>query len=210
MHAAQAAVVLLLILFSTPLHANVVAPTIYDQVYVNYGTPLNDFTYALSVDCTAGTISIIVMDSHEKPVEGAQTYLQYADISSSLIAAGQTDEDGYRLDRLPGKSTLMHGVFSLTIEKTGFNNMDVDFDISGCYSNGTLKQPAPPSAANVPPGDSSTRPASNTTPLQGTPTGVGQNGNGSGGTSVDLSQTALLVTLFIFIIAIWYLHNRKH
>lgn len=211
---------LLLLLLLPLLHANVVAPTIYEQEDLGDGTVLSDFTYSLSVDCTAATISIIVMDSHNTPVEGADTYLKYVDFSSPLIAQGQTDREGFRLDKLPGSSLLMRGLFILVIEKKGFRNKEVHFDISGCYSNKTTTQPPPaakppanntttaPPANSSPPFNYTSLPAANTTNMSGT----NQSGNASAALPESVSKACpfalLAIALIISAIAIFKFIKR--
>jgi hypothetical protein len=153
MHGAKAAVVLLMLLFFTPLHANVVAPTIYEQADMGDDIHLTQFTYAISVDCSLSAISVVVMDNHNNPVEGAHTYLKYVDFSTPLIAQGTTDSKGFILEKLPGSTQIMRGLFILVIEKTGFLNKEVHFDISGCYSNASATPPPatkPPANSTMP------------------------------------------------------------
>jgi hypothetical protein len=211
MHAAKAAVLLLAVLFFTPVHAIVVAPTIYDQVDVDYGTAMEYFTYSMSVDCTAGTISITALDGSGKPVEGAQTYLQYVDVYSSLIAAGRTDGNGFILDKLPGSAERMHGIFTLTLEKSGFYDKDVDFDISGCYSNETAVTATEPTVGE----NTSAQQPGITVPAL-TTTNTTDDGNVTGlaaqpgaGAGMDFGETALLVMLAVAIIGIWAFYKRK-
>jgi hypothetical protein len=147
MHGAKAAVVLLLVLFLTPLHAKSVAPTIYEQKDMGDESVLRQLTYSISVDCTAAAINLIVMDDHNQPLGGADTYLRYVDFSTPLIAQGKTDKNGFILEKLPGSTLLMRGLFILVMEKNGFLNKEIHFDISGCYSNGTAT-PAPKAPAN--------------------------------------------------------------
>ncbi len=208
-----AAALLLLLLLFAPLHANVIAPTVYEQKDLGDPIFLHDFTYSLSADCTAATISIIVMDDHNVPVEGAYTYLKYVDFSSPLLAQGPTDREGFILDKLPGSSTLMRGLFILVIEKKGFRNKEVHFDISGCYSNKTAVQPAPPAAkppannttSGQQPGNFSTQPSNITIPPPANMTnmsGTNQSGNASAPLPETLTKACPFVLLAVLVIAI--------
>jgi hypothetical protein len=203
------ALALLLALFLPLLHANVIAPTVYEQD--DFGDPvfLQDFTYSLSADCTAATISVIAMDGHNKPVQGAYTYLKYVDFSTPLISQGPTDREGFVLHKLPGSTKLMRGLFVLVIEKTGFRGKEVHFDISGCYSNGTA-QPKPPPAK--PPANNTTtvRPANISPPFNYTPpaaentTGNQSNASGTGAeNAAGMCLPAFLIALSITIIMVF-------
>ena len=155
----RSSLVLLLVLFLTPLHANVVAPTIHEQADLGDDTVLKDFTYSIGVDCIASAIRLTVLDDRNKPVQGASTYLKYVDFSTPLIDQGATDQDGFILEKLPGSPTLMRGLFILVIEKSGFRDKEIHFDISGCYSNTTAKAPVKPPANNT-----TVNPPANSTP----------------------------------------------
>jgi hypothetical protein len=123
----------------------VVGPAIYEQD--DFGDiSLQEFTYSLSADCTAGTITSIVMNESNKPVRDAHTYLKYIDFSAPLISSKTTDKDGLALHKLPGDVKLMRGLFILVIEKTGYRIKEVHFDLYPCFHNGSLppKPPPPP------------------------------------------------------------------
>jgi hypothetical protein len=170
MHGAKAAVVLLVMLLFTPLHANAVAPVIYGQSGLNTGIPFGGFITSISVDCTTATVNIMVMDDQYKPVAGAQTYLQYVDTTAQLMAQGTTDGKGAISDKLPGNISLMNDMFVLIIEKSGFQNKEVDFGIPGCYSAVTpaLPAPEPPAStttgSNQRPGNLSPQPSTSVSP----------------------------------------------
>lgn len=133
--------VLLLFSVSSVCTALVVGPKIYEQD--DFGDPLlPEFTYSLSTDCNASTISLIVMNESNKPVAEAHTYLKYVDFSTPLISNMKSDKDGFALIRLPGNVKLMRGLFILVIEKHGFRSKEVHFDLSPCFTNGTA--PATP------------------------------------------------------------------
>lgn len=138
---------LLLLLIVTVINAVWVAPIIYEQD--DLGDPMfSEFTYSISVDCTAATINLTVMNESNKPVQDAYVYLSYIDFASPLISAGPTDKDGFKLIKLPGDVKLMRGVFVLLMEKHDYRSKEVHFDISPCYSNvtGPTKTPqVPPS-----------------------------------------------------------------
>ncbi|MBU0527481.1 hypothetical protein KKE92_03310 [Candidatus Micrarchaeota archaeon] len=114
--------------------AAVVAPTIYEQR--DLGTPsLEEFTYSISVDCTSASINLYVLDEEYKQVEDANTYLKYIDFAQPLISSGETDKAGYILHKLPGNVKLMRGFFILVIQKNGFRNKEIHFDIGRCYND---------------------------------------------------------------------------
>ena len=136
---------ILVILLLIPLAwANqIVAAKIYEQR--DFGTlSLDEFLYSLNVDCTAGTIKIIVMDENFSRVQEANTYLKYIDFAQPLISTVETDKDGIAVHRLPGNVKLMRGFFIMVIQKSGFRNKEIHFDISGCYIDGPVIQPKPP------------------------------------------------------------------
>ena len=103
----------------------------------------DEFVYSISVDCTAATIRLIVMDEEYQGVQDAKTYLKYVDFASPLLSNVVTDKDGFTLHKLPGQTTLMRGLFILVMEKKGFRSKEVHFDISPCYSDYTFPSPPP-------------------------------------------------------------------
>ncbi|MBN1170509.1 hypothetical protein JXA56_05800 [Candidatus Micrarchaeota archaeon] len=121
----------------------IVAAKIYEQQ--DFG-PLsfNEFLYSISVDCTAGTVNVIVMNENFSRVSEAANYLRYVDFSQPLISTVKTDKDGLAVHKLPGNVKLMRGFFILVIQKNGFKNKEIHFDISGCYKDGPVIQPKPP------------------------------------------------------------------
>ena len=141
---------LLLIALIAISNALVVGPTIYEQKDMG-DISLKEFVYSLSADCTASTITVSVMDENYSAVGGVNTYMQYAEFSTQLMSNVKTDAEGIALHRLPGDVKLMRGLFILVIEKYGFRNKEVHFDLSPCYTNGTVKPPKP-----VPPGKNQT------------------------------------------------------
>ena len=121
----------------------VVAPTIHEQK--DFGIiSYEEFLYSASVDCTAGTIKVVVMDEEFNRVRDASTYLRYIDFAQPLISTVKTDKDGVALHKLPGKVELMTGFFILVIQKNEFRNKEIHFDIAGCFSDGPVVQPKPP------------------------------------------------------------------
>lgn len=212
----------LLALMAGAAAAKVVAPIIYEQK--DMGTAgLSTFTYALSVDCTAATISLVVMDGNLTPVEGAYTYLNYEDFSSQLISNVQTNPEGQALLKLPGSVKLMQGIFTLVIEKYGYMNKEIHFDISPCYSNSTIQKPPKPvqpnqtggakpqpnSTANssqiIPP----THPANlSTNQTAANKTGP-QNGTGSQGQQGGLCPSAVLLSFLALAGGAYVMASRK-
>lgn len=142
------------LLFFCLCSAGYVAPRIYEQD--DLGDPMFDeFVYSISVDCTAATIKLIVMDEEYEPVQDTSTYLKYVDFSSPLLSTVKTDKDGFALHKLPGQTTLMRGLFILVMEKKGFRSKEVHFDIAPCYSDYTFPSPPvqeePAQEASTPP-----------------------------------------------------------
>ena len=134
----------LLLLFGAS-NALIVGPAIYEQD--DFGDiAWSEFTYSLSADCTAGTITTIVMNESNKPVKDATVFLQYIDFSTPLIGAVKSDKDGYAFHKLPGQVQLMRGFFVLVIEKAGFRSKEVHFDLYPCFHNGSLPPRPPPPA----------------------------------------------------------------
>ena len=121
----------------------IVAPTIYEQE--DFGSEsLEEFTYSISVDCTAGTIKLIVGDEDNKPVEDANTYLKYIDFAQPLISSGETDKEGKVVHKLPGNVKLMRGFFIMVIQKTDYKSKEIHFDISRCHANETIEETVEP------------------------------------------------------------------
>jgi hypothetical protein len=125
--------------------AMVVGPAIYEQRdFGNLGD--HQFTYSLSADCNASVITAIVYNESNKPVRDAIVLLSYVDFAQPLLANVLTDKDGTAVLKLPGQVTLMRGLFILVIQKSGFKNKEVHFDLYPCFHNGSLppKPPPPP------------------------------------------------------------------
>jgi len=123
--------------------AVVIGPHIYEQQN-NGDNNLPEMTYSLSVDCTAAAINVIVMDNATNPIQDANTYLKYVDFSSPTIGSGKTDKDGFVIMKLPGNVQLMRGLFIMVIEKKGFRNKEIHFDIVNCLTNTSWIPPIPP------------------------------------------------------------------
>lgn len=141
----------LLLLLCSFCIAGTVGPRIYEQD--DFGDPMfAEFTYSISADCNASTISLIVMDENLTPVKGANAYLKYVDFSTPLIANVVTDKDGYGIMRLPGNVKLMRGLFILVVEKKGFRSKEVHFDLSPCLGAPSIPQKP---AQKPPPGNAS-------------------------------------------------------
>ncbi|MFN7991279.1 MAG: hypothetical protein U0R44_03940 [Candidatus Micrarchaeia archaeon] len=156
------------------VHAFVVGPAIYEQK--DFGSEdLHQFTYSLSADCNASVINAVIYDEKNKPVGDVNLLLSYIDFAQPLLRNVNTDKDGLAVLKLPGQVSLMRGMFILVIQKTGYMNKEVHFDLYPCFHNGSLppKPPKPaPKPANTtnqtipaPPKNNSTNtpPAANTT-----------------------------------------------
>ena len=111
-------------------------PVVYEQDD-NGDISLQQFTYVLRADCSAATIDIEVKDANLTPVPNAETYLKYVDNTSPFIGKRTTDSDGSVAYQLPGNVSFMRGLFILIIQKDGYRDKEVHFDLSPCY-------PAPP------------------------------------------------------------------
>ncbi|HSB46429.1 MAG TPA: carboxypeptidase-like regulatory domain-containing protein [Candidatus Bilamarchaeum sp.] len=152
-----------LLILSFLSYAIIVGPAIYEQD--DFGDiAWSEFTYSISADCTAGTITTIVMNESNKPVPDATLYLQYIDFSTPLIGAVKSDKDGYALHKLPGQVQLMRGFFVLVIEKSGYRSKEVHFDLYPCFHNGSMppKPPPPtPPPQKPPPTQNVTKPPAN-------------------------------------------------
>ncbi len=119
--------------------ALIIGPRIYEQD--DLGDPiLSEFTYSLSADCNASTISAYILNESNGPVRDAGVYLKYVDFSTPLMSSSKTDKDGFTLIRLPGNVMLMRGLFIMVIEKKGFRNKEVHFDLSPCWGGSQFPQ----------------------------------------------------------------------
>ncbi len=131
---------LFLILILAAASANV-GPKVYEQK--DMGPPsLKQFTYSMSVNCTAATLRVIVMDGKLELVQGASTYLKYIDFSQPLISSEKSDENGWVIHKLPGNVSLMRGFFVLVIQKEGYKNKEIHLDLSPCFSDDPIEEPA--------------------------------------------------------------------
>jgi len=170
------------------IHAASIGPRIYEQD--DFGDPLwSQFTYSISADCNASTISLYVMNATNRPVADANAYLKYVDFSTPLLSSTKSDKDGFTLIRLPGSVKLMRGLFILVIEKKGFRTKEVHFDLSPCFG-GPVLPPKPPANQTQngtnpqkPPDIEPPKPPVNASGGNGTADsgGNGTGGNGSGG-----------------------------
>ncbi|MEW6722104.1 MAG: hypothetical protein AB1324_02495 [Candidatus Micrarchaeota archaeon] len=140
MRLAVMAIALLFLAFASS--AIIVGPPIYEQD--DFGDiSWSEFTYSISADCTAGTITLIVMNESNKPVKDANTYLKYIDFSQPLLSNVVSDKDGYTLHKLPGNVQLMRGLFIFVIEKSGYRTKEIHFDLYPCFHNGSMPPPKP-------------------------------------------------------------------
>lgn len=131
------ALLLALILLAGASSALAIGPRIYEQDDLG-DISLSEFTYSFSADCNASTISVYVYNESIKPVRDANLYLKYVDFSTPLMSNTKTDKDGYSLIRLPGNVLLMRGLFVLVIEKGGYRNKEVHFDLSPCWGGSSI------------------------------------------------------------------------
>jgi hypothetical protein len=131
----RAALLLGLMLLSL---AHAINPVVYEQDD-NGDISLQQFTYVLRADCDAATITIIVKDANLTPVPGANAYLKYVDVTEPVMGKKTADGDGEAVYQLPGNVSLMRGLFILVIQKDGYRDKEVHFDLSPCYP-----APAPP------------------------------------------------------------------
>ncbi|MCI0503553.1 hypothetical protein L0Y65_02470 [Candidatus Micrarchaeota archaeon] len=174
--ARHAAFLLTLLFFSGTLCALTIGPRIYEQRDLG-DIALSEFTYSLSADCNASTISAYVFNESNGAVRDANIYVKYVDFSTPLMSNTKTDKDGFTLIRLPGNVMLMRGMFIMVIEKKGFRNKEVHLDLSPCFGGSTLP-PKPPTAptnqsANTtnqtgPPAPPANNTTTDTTPGNGT------------------------------------------
>jgi len=123
------AILLLLALSS----ATWVAPSyVGDNVY---GDPaLEQFRYAISVDCSQGVVRSLVLGPGFERVSDAKSYLTYVEVEHTLVSTERTDSSGDLRHGLPGQPRYMRGLFILLLEKPGFRNQEVYFTIEGCWS----------------------------------------------------------------------------
>jgi len=136
---------LITLLLASVSFASIVGPRILEQDD-NGDISLKTFMYSLSADCNASTINLTVMDASLKPVQDARALLKYVDFSTPTIGNVMSDKDGYVLLKLPGNVQLMRGLFVLVIEKHGYRNKEVHFDLAPCYPG--YKPPAPKPAVS--------------------------------------------------------------
>jgi len=141
---------LLLLLLVSVSSAILIGPRIYEQD--DFGDiSLQEFTYSLSVDCDRGQINVVVMDGDNAPVGNASTYLKYIDFAQPLLTSEKTVADGTAIHTLPGNVSFMRGLFIIVMQKDGFRNKEVHFDILGCLTNQTWVPPPPPVVTPPPP-----------------------------------------------------------
>ncbi len=134
------------LLFLAACHGLIVGPAIYEQK--DFGNrDLHQFTYSLSVDCNASVINAVIYNESNGAVGEANVLLSYIDFAQPLLRNTLSDKDGLAVLRLPGQVTLMRGMFILAIQKKGFMNKEVHFDLYPCFHGGAL----PPKPAKPPP-----------------------------------------------------------
>ncbi len=175
------------------MFALAVGPRIYEQKDLG-NIDLAQFTYSLSTECNESTISAYVMNESNKPIQEANIYLKYVDFSTPLMSSSKTDKDGFTLIRLPGNIRLMRGLFIMVIEKKGYRNKEIHFDLSPCFGGSTLPPP-PTNPSNqttnttnqtgppYPPANNSTTnppPGNNTLPANNATNQTNQSGAGDG------------------------------
>jgi hypothetical protein len=189
----QASLLLALLCLFGASFALTIGPRIYEQKDLG-DISLSEFTYSLSADCNASTISVSIYNESNRPVRDANIYLKYVDFSSPLLSNSKTDKDGFSLIRLPGNVKLMRGLFIMVVEKKGFRNKEIHFDLSPCWggsqfppppikpgnqtANATNQTgpPKPPAnnSTSIPPAGNGTAPGFNAT------NGTNQSGAGNG------------------------------
>ncbi|MFH1520225.1 MAG: hypothetical protein ABID61_01125 [Candidatus Micrarchaeota archaeon] len=125
-----------------------VATRIYDQDDLG-DIAFKEFTYSIAVDCNNSLLKIIVMNGSNMPVANATTYLQYLENTNPIISRITTSANGTTIHKLPGNTNYMRSRWNLLIEKTGFRNKAVQFDLAPCYSNWTPPIYVPPAAKNI-------------------------------------------------------------
>ncbi|MFH0884681.1 MAG: carboxypeptidase-like regulatory domain-containing protein [Candidatus Micrarchaeota archaeon] len=202
----QAALLLALVCLCWASSALTIGPMIYEQKDLG-DIGLSEFTYSLSADCNASTISAYIFNETNRPVRDANIYLKYVDFSSPLMSNTKTDKDGYSLIRLPGNVKLMRGLFIMVVEKKGYRNKEIHFDLSPCWGgnpippkpNQTMNTtnatnqtgpPKPPSnnSTSIPPANAS----GNQTPgANGTGNGTG---NGGAEPASPICPSAMAIT----------------
>jgi hypothetical protein len=189
-------ILLFIIALTLTAHANVVGPKVYEQKDMG-DISLNQFIYSLSADCTAATVSVTVMNETAKPLRGVHTYLNYVEFSSQLMATAETDQDGVALLKLPGNVKLMHGLFTLVLEKYGYKNKEIHFDLSPCFAAAPKQNTTQPAKNSTQTQNQTQTPAQNTTtkpPAQNNNTGAQGNpqknsSTGSGNATQNTSKT---------------------
>jgi hypothetical protein len=93
----------------------------------------------LTVDCQAGTIRQHV-ERDGVPIFGARGYLNQVQYSVPLISSGSTDSNGIFVHKLPGNISYYTGIFTLTVEKSGYAKKELHFVISECFVNATKQK----------------------------------------------------------------------
>lgn len=179
----RSSLLLALFLLAGAANALAIGPRIYEQDDLG-DISLSEFTYSLSADCNASTISVFVYNETNRPIRDANLYLKYVDFSTPLMSNTKTDKDGFSLVRLPGNVLLMRGLFVLIIEKTGYRNKEVHFDLSPCWGGSSIPtKPQTNGTANSSNATSPTtplNPPSNNSTATVPPTNPSANGTGAG------------------------------
>lgn len=105
----------------------------------------------ITMDCNASTINVFIKED-KVPVKDAIVRIMYSDYSTPLLASGVTDANGKFSHKLVGNKNYMRGVFLAFIEKAGYKNKEVHFDIAPCIqTQATPKKKPPPSSTPSPP-----------------------------------------------------------
>jgi len=155
-------------------------PMVYEQDD-NGDISLSQFTYVLRADCDAATIDIEVKDANLTQVQNASTFLKYVDNTSPFIGKMTTGSDGSVAYQLPGNVSFMRGLFILVVQKDGYRDKEVHFDLSPCYP----APPQPKKPVQNKTNSSATLPPKNTTTTQNTSTNAANRTNETNATSQD-------------------------
>ncbi|MBU1165563.1 hypothetical protein KKF81_01335 [Candidatus Micrarchaeota archaeon] len=135
-------VLLILLIITCISYSVVIGPHVYEQKDLG-DSRLGQLLYVITVDCDNAVVQVKVLDDEFAPVENAWTYLQYIDYTSQLISKEKSDKDGMVYHKLPGEINNMRGMFVLLIEKKGYRNKEIHFDILGCLTNQSWIPPPP-------------------------------------------------------------------
>ncbi|MCI0503551.1 hypothetical protein L0Y65_02460 [Candidatus Micrarchaeota archaeon] len=149
----------------------------------NGGSPALDVD--ITIECDSKEVRINVASNETgTPVEGAMAYLFYTDYTyQPLPNPDSTDASGDAMIPVPGTLRFLTAMFTLRVDKQGFQSREIEFTYQKCFEAPPVQPPPPPvngsngsgvqanqtPQANTTPQGNVTPPSNTTPPINTTP-----------------------------------------